>query len=291
MKRMILSLLILALTVGCAAHPRTEAEETGKNVLWKKPPALTVQVGKEEASAVLGTYSWTWPNGDGTDTGVEADGPHPLDMPDCMTSLSPGGERKLTLRFALDGLTLDGLTVRRWDFSCVGDPDKYDSDFDMPPFTVKNDTVTVELPDDRGGIFEVHAYFIGVSRGDGYYAFCLRDETEGAEAFEPLPVRSVRQTGPAAPIKSLRNRTSPKSAPTKDGNRSVRGPLTTDFGDGNVLTARETTAVLKSPFGMKVIVHHTSTEPCPADLAAWLLLAERSTGVGGEIAPMTVKVP
>ncbi len=171
-------ILLLALAAGCTAGPGPTTAGTGSTPA-QKPPALTVRVGEGEASATLGTYSWTWPNGNGTDTGVEADGPHPLDMLDYMTSLPFAGERAATLRFDLGGLALDRMTLRRWALSSAGDPTGYESDFETLPFAVTGGTVTVDLLDGRGGIFEVHAYFTGESHGDGYYAFCLQSGIEG----------------------------------------------------------------------------------------------------------------
>ena len=174
MKRISILLLALLLSVGCRANPPAADGGDSDSTVWKKPPALTVQAGENQGQAALSTYSWTWPNGNGTDSGVEADGLHPLDMADRVTPLPLGDEGTVTLIFDLSGLALDHLTVRRWALSCAGDPTKYESDFEMLPLTVNSDTVTVALPDDSGGVFEVHAYFTGESHGDGYYTFCLQ---------------------------------------------------------------------------------------------------------------------
>ena len=113
MKRMLIWLAALLLLAGCRISGR-EGSKAPSGLAWpEKPPALTVGAGEREVSATLGTYSWTWPNGDGTDTGVEADGMHPLDMLDYMTPLFPGDAGTVTLRFDLQGLDLDRVTVRR----------------------------------------------------------------------------------------------------------------------------------------------------------------------------------
>ena len=109
---------------------------------------------------------------------MEADGLHPLDMADRVTPLPLGDERTVTLTFDLAGPALDQLTVRRWALSCAGDPAKYESDYEMLPFAVDGDTVTAELPDGSGGVFEVHAYFRGESHGDGYYTFYLEPQAK-----------------------------------------------------------------------------------------------------------------
>ena len=176
MKRIVILLLALTLTTGCAADPAAAEGRKDEPTVWKKPPALTVQVGDQAGQAALPTYSWTWPNGNGTDSGVEADGLHPLDMVDHVTPLPLGDERSATLTFELDGLALDQLTVRRWALSCAGDPAKYESDFELLPFTMDGGTIAIELPDGSGGVFEVHAYFTGKSHGDGYYAFWMEPQ-------------------------------------------------------------------------------------------------------------------
>ena len=142
MKRIVILLLALTLTTGCAADPAAAEGRKDEPTVWKKPPALTVQVGDQAGQAALPTYSWTWPNGNGTDSGVEADGLHPLDMVDHVTPLPLGDEGAVILTFDLSGLVLDQLTVRRWDAACAGDPAKYESDYEMVPFTVDGDTAS-----------------------------------------------------------------------------------------------------------------------------------------------------
>lgn len=179
MKRMLIWLAALLLLAGCRTGGREGSKAPNGLTRPEKPPALTVGAGEREVLATLGTYSWAWPNGDGTSTGVEVDGMHPLDMLDYMTPLFPGDAGKVTLCFDLQGLDLDKLTVRRWPMAAAGDSDKYERDFELLPFTAAGDRVTVDLPDEDGGIFEVHAYFTGESHGDGYYAFCLQSGIEG----------------------------------------------------------------------------------------------------------------
>ena len=176
MKRISILLLALLLSVGCRANPPAADGGDRDSTVWKKPPALTVQAGENQGQAALSTYSWTWPNGNGTDSGVEADGLHPLDMVDHVTPLPLGDEGAVILTFDLSGLVLDQLTVRRWALSCAGDPAKYESDFELLPFTMDGGTIAIELPDGSGGVFEVHAYFTGESHGDGYYAFWMEPQ-------------------------------------------------------------------------------------------------------------------
>ncbi len=299
MKRMIL-LLVLLLAAGCKAN--APKESVGEHL--KKPPALTVRAGKAEGSATLGTYSWEWPNADGTCTGVEADGMHPLDMLDHMTPLSVGGERRLTLRFELGSLTLDKLTVRRWDMACVGDPNRYESDFEMLSFTVEGDTVTVDLPNDRGGIFEVHAYFTGESHGDGYYAFCLHGATERAvdftwkririawrESLSELPrVRIIRSR---AALQDALSAETAQDGPMPDRDESFftdQELFLIHLEEGSGSISHEVTEVLTGPTGVTVTVHRIVPEVCTADMAAWIMLVDLPAGTASETVPVTVKI-
>ena len=53
-----------------------------------KPPELVVVCGEEQITALKGSYSWKYQNGDGTCTAIEADGAHPLDCKEIMPNLS-----------------------------------------------------------------------------------------------------------------------------------------------------------------------------------------------------------
>ena len=299
MKRMILLSLVLMLAAGCTSKPSRKNAGGSDN----RPPALTVRIGAATASATLSTYSWDWPNSDGTRTGVEADGMHPLDMLDHMTPLPAGDERKLTLRFDLGELTLDRLTIRRWDVACAGDPEKYESDFGMMPYQVDGDTVTVDLPDDRGGIFEVHAYFLGESHGDGYYGFCVRSEMEAAaftwekahvvwrEDFGDLPQAQVVCTRMA-----FRDALAAETAldgPLPDREEAFfadRELVLLRFAEGSGSISHEVTEVLTGRAGITVTVRRTVPEVCTEDMAAWLLLVELAANTVPENAPVTVKI-
>ena len=54
------------------------------------PPELPVVSGEKQITALKGTYSWTYQNKDGTSTGIEADGMHPLECQEYMETLPIG---------------------------------------------------------------------------------------------------------------------------------------------------------------------------------------------------------
>lgn len=87
----------------------------------KSPPILVIidtRNGKE-TTALSGTYSWTYPNGDETSTGVEACGAGPLDCRDIMPTLDANGTTiELTYSIAPDE-----LTVRCWNSDSWGNND------------------------------------------------------------------------------------------------------------------------------------------------------------------------
>ena len=296
MKRISILLLALLLMGGCRATPTAAHGGKSDSTMWKKPPALTVRVGENHGQAALGTYSWTWPNGNGTDTGVEADGLHPLDMVDHVTPLPLGDEGAVILTFDLSGLVLDQLTVRRWDAACAGDPAKYESDYEMLPFTVDGDTVMVELPDGRGGIFEVHAYFTGESHGDGYYTFCLQDSLAQAPAspWERTRIRWREGLAELPQARIIRSQGELQAAlageTVQDGALPDRDEafftdhelvlILLEEGSGSI--DHEITDVLPGPDGVTVAVRRIVPEVCTADMAAWLVLVELPAGAAGE---------
>ena len=85
-----------------------EGEKTGT---MKEPPALTVMDESGNAvEALLGTYQWTYDNGDGTMAAVCADSFHPLEWEDILIPLETEDD-SITLSFALPP---DSFTVSCW---------------------------------------------------------------------------------------------------------------------------------------------------------------------------------
>ena len=303
MKRILILLPLLALAAGCISNPNAGAETPA---LQKKPPALTVRAGEAQTEATLSTYSWDWPNRDGTRTGVEADGMHPLDMVDYMTPLPLNGARSVELRFEPGAAALDHLSIRRWDIRCAEDATKYESDFDLPSFTVDGGLVTMDLPDGRGGIFEVHAYFTGDSRGNGWYGFCLQGEADPQASipFESQPVRVVWREGlgelPEAQL--IRSREELLDAlEGEEGYESAADLLYeriascsgSFFDDRALILLRiesgsgsirfEAEAVTENHDGATVTVRRTVPEVCTADMAAWLLFVQVPADIGDNV--------
>lgn len=57
-----------------------------------------MESGGKSCDALKGSYSWHYPNGDGTNTGMEADSPHPLACEDLLYILETA-ETTAILRF------------------------------------------------------------------------------------------------------------------------------------------------------------------------------------------------
>ena len=64
----------------------------------KEPPGLTVVCGEEEVTARLGSYQWSWPEGDRR-VSATADAPHPLDVMEDLPALSGTPGEELVLAF------------------------------------------------------------------------------------------------------------------------------------------------------------------------------------------------
>ena len=315
MKRISILLLALLLTAGCLSKNPSQSEGTDRPAPQDTPPELTVSSGENHTRAILSTYSWSWPNPDGTSTGVEADGLHPLDMIDLLTPLPLIEGCPLTLRFELGALTLDRLTIRRWDLSSAGDPTRYESGFTLLSFTQSGNAVTVELPEKSSGIFEVHAYFTGESQGDGYYAFCLQGPETSAEGeqipFESQTVRIVWRENlgeqpqtqvirtPADLAKALgEDEAYESSADLLDELKasytepffSAQELLLLRLEEGSGSISLQVTSVFRAPNGVTVTVRRQVPEICTADMAAWLLFVSLPQGTVSASDAVTVVV-
>ncbi len=216
MKRLVYGLLAVLLLSGCAAKEGKPVEnEPYPDVtvvvtdspspealgLWGNPqkndpapaeqamtapPALYVSVGDATASASTGSYEWFYANADGTGTGVEACGMHPLESTPYFELLPSRGETAV-LSFA-PGCTLTDVAIRAWDEAYAGDYENDGKAF-MPDWIRDGDEITVTLPD-FGAIYEVTASFDGAGRGKVTYAFRLTDEKK--TATKPFSQEIVR---------------------------------------------------------------------------------------------------
>ena len=88
----------------------------------KEPPELVVRCGEAQVTALKGTFSWRYNNRDGTVTGIEADGIHPLDCHELMPDMhldSSIDALKSHLQFAIEP---DEIEVRYWSTDCWNKP-------------------------------------------------------------------------------------------------------------------------------------------------------------------------
>lgn len=137
--------------------------EKNAPIILEAPPALAVISDNTSCSALLGTYSWQCPNGDGTVTDVEADSAHPLDCKDRFVLLETA-ETTAALRFNEEPDAI--LSVRCWSEEHWSDP------------SAESEAVTMngsEIELKPGGyIYEVKAEWNaenGYGGGIAYYSF------------------------------------------------------------------------------------------------------------------------
>lgn len=162
-------MLLTGLLLGCAAKGSVSAPDP----MPTKPPALTVSVPDESVPAAIGSYSWMYPNGDGTETGAEACGMAAIDMVDLLTPLPLKDARTVTLTFVLaDDQTLNRVTLSGWRTGDAASKESYEKPAFMPAIFMDGNVVTAELPACGSAVYEVHAYFDGAAHGDCYYSFC-----------------------------------------------------------------------------------------------------------------------
>lgn len=155
----------------------------------KSPPSLVVidtRNGKETA-ALSGTYSWTYPNGDGTSTGVEACGAGPLECRDMMPALDANGAT-VELTFSI---APDELTVRCWSADSWGNYDAVSEEI-----AVSGGKIDL-YPDSR--IYEVTAKWNSSLEwgGTAYYSFYSgpASELSGIDLGITLTAKDVTPAG------------------------------------------------------------------------------------------------
>jgi len=198
MKHLIV-ILLAALLLGCTAQGRIQtdrpaaAEQTAQTVYGtqtaqptsdpKAPPMLFARSDGELTSLLRGSYSWTYPNPDGTTAGVDACGMHPLEAAAYMDTLALHG-RTLLLGFAVGGAEPDTLQVRVWDAQYAGDADSYEQNFTWLPTEPIGNETRVTLPRSMDGILEVRARWEG--RGDCSYCLMLAADPD-AEPPDSVP--------------------------------------------------------------------------------------------------------
>lgn len=89
-----------------------EVADTPSNASNPEPPALTIHADRIMFSPVLGTYSWSVDNGDGTYDGIEADSAAPPELVRMTDPIQVTEDTTITLDFEEEP---DSYTVRIWD--------------------------------------------------------------------------------------------------------------------------------------------------------------------------------
>ena len=101
-----------------------------------EPPELVIVCGEEKVSALKGTYSWMYHNGDGTATEVEAESVHPLECKELMPNLpldSSIDVFKAHLKFAIDP---DEIEARYWSTDCWNKPSEESQELEVQAIEV-----------------------------------------------------------------------------------------------------------------------------------------------------------
>ena len=150
----ILSLAACSETNGTDNETDNELDETtapASDESYSEPPNLTIHADREMFSPVLGTYSWTIDNEDGTQTSVEADSAAPPELVRMTDPIKVIEDTMLTLDFEEEP---DSYTVMIWD------EDNH----------ILSESDEVDLSGEGEVIYEVVAHW---PQGTASYAFLL----------------------------------------------------------------------------------------------------------------------
>ena len=148
-------------------------DSTKENSPRKEPPMLEAATRQNSVQAMRGTYSWHYANGDGTETGIEADSAHPLMLQGKLPVLScypdeisSRKSNEVTLLFEEEP---DEVQVECWSEEHWGD---YSTNSETIP-VVKKEHFSFELKEGYY-IYQVTAAWnrLSLSGGTAYYAFC-----------------------------------------------------------------------------------------------------------------------
>lgn len=159
--------LILCLTACGAKMPYDlSGAAPVEPLFYESPPGLSVQHNGQDVwnvRALRGTASWQYTNPDGTSTGIEADGMHPLEAKQ-YTPVLPAVKGKGWLQF---DTAPDEVTVKAWPVSKWGDLNAVDDAIAVP---VSGDKITLL---EGGHIYEVFAKWTRFEEfgGTAYYSF------------------------------------------------------------------------------------------------------------------------
>jgi hypothetical protein len=116
----LLCFITLILLAGCVGQ--NNSAPTPVNTL-KTPPSLTISVGEEVVTPVMGTYSWSYSNNDGTETGVEADSDAPPGLIKNQKVLDVTPSTDIDLNFGIEPIDYE---VNIWDsnYNVIGTYDE-----------------------------------------------------------------------------------------------------------------------------------------------------------------------
>lgn len=190
---LLVAILIFSMTacqssgqISCPAADEPEQENApgshgASKPTSKEPPVLKVLDSTCIAiEANIGTYSWMYDNGDGTQTGICADSSHPLEWQEFMIPMTTA-DGTVELYFDVEP---QEFTIRCWSDAHWGQVD------------VKDEKVTIQgnkLELKAGGyIYEVVATWTGenlAAEGTAYYAFyVIQDDHSHTLAEQPQTV-------------------------------------------------------------------------------------------------------
>ena len=191
MKKLLVCLIVLLLFCGCAKDvescpaaeepevleagaplapveghyeaPETDPRIEEVDIIRKEPCGLQIANGSRIGDTMGGTFSWWYDNGDGSATGIEACGMHPLDAKDVLPVLVMDGT-EAELLFGAEAP--DKVTVRGWSVSQWGN---YEAEAEEIPV----DGMRLELKNE-GFVYEVEAAWDRFTKwgGTAYYSFC-----------------------------------------------------------------------------------------------------------------------
>lgn len=119
-----------------------------------EPPSLTIYAGDEIIRPILGTYSWSIDNGDGTDSGIEADSDAPPEL-------------------VKDSNLTQVTTVTNIDLDFEEEPDSYTVRIWDEDNTILSESNEVDLSGEGEFVYEVLAQW---EEGTASYAFSLTIE-------------------------------------------------------------------------------------------------------------------
>ncbi|GEK90035.1 hypothetical protein SAMN04488100_13410 [Alkalibacterium putridalgicola] len=134
-----------------ADNEQNETTNPSSDESYPEPPNLTIHADGEMFSAVMGTYSWTIDNEDGTQTSVEADSASPPELVTTTDPIQVTEDTTVTLDFEEEP---ESYTVRIWD----------------EDNTILSESDEVDLSGEGEVIYEVWAQW---PQGTASYAFSL----------------------------------------------------------------------------------------------------------------------